>query len=404
MAQLESELRFLKQMNIKPNYSALSREYNMDRHTIKKKMEGLDSPPRQKRPKPSSLDPLAEEIAQVLAAGKGITIAAAYWYFKSERGLSCTYSNFKSYVRRKSIRPSAGSPSAHPLYETDPGEVLQCDWVEDIKMTLSSGEKITFNLFSATLGYSRIHYFELTETKTESAFKRCLCHCLRFLGGTPKYVLTDNMSALVSVSGGKRTVHPSVLQFSSDIRVPIRFCRVRTPETKGKDESANRFAKRLLAYDGKIATVAELIALVARLVSAVNSERNQSTGVPPAIAFAKEKECLGPLPSAAILREYESWSHSCRVPRTQLVYFRNARYSVPPNYITKTVQVEQDEGFVYIYHNGSLIARHAAIAKGVSYSEADLRSGLSGSVGDQSKIDEYIAKTMARFKEMGAGA
>lgn len=43
-------------------------------------------------------------------------------------------------------------------------------------------------------------------------------------------------------------------------------------------------------------------------------------------------------------------------------------------------------------------------AKGVSYSEADLRSGLSGSVGDQSKIDEYIAKTMARFKEMGAGA
>lgn len=335
MAQLESELRFLNQMNIKPNYSALSREYNMDRHTIKKKMEGLDSPPRQKRPKPSSLDPLAEEIAQVLAAGKGITIAAAYWYFKSERGLSCTYSNFKSYVRRKSIRPSVGSPSAHPLYETDPGEVLQCDWVEDIKMTLSSGEKITFNLFSATLGYSRIHYFELTETKTESAFKRCLCHCLRFLGGTPKYVLTDNMSALVSVSGGKRTVHPSVLQFSSDIRVPIRFCRVRTPETKGKDES---------------------------------------------------------------------WSHSCRVPRTQLVYFRNARYSVPPNYITKTVQVEQDEGFVYIYHNGSLIARHAAIARGVSYSEADLRSGLSGSVGDQSKIDEYIAKTMARFKEMGAGA
>lgn len=65
MAQLESELRFLKQMNIKPNYSALSREYGMDRHTIKKKMEGLDSPPRQKRPKPSSLDPLAEEIAQL---------------------------------------------------------------------------------------------------------------------------------------------------------------------------------------------------------------------------------------------------------------------------------------------------------------------------------------------------
>ena len=33
MASLESELKLAKEMNVKPNYSALSREFNMDRHT-----------------------------------------------------------------------------------------------------------------------------------------------------------------------------------------------------------------------------------------------------------------------------------------------------------------------------------------------------------------------------------
>ena len=40
MASLESELRLPREMNVKPNYSALSRKFKMDRHTIKKKMEG----------------------------------------------------------------------------------------------------------------------------------------------------------------------------------------------------------------------------------------------------------------------------------------------------------------------------------------------------------------------------
>lgn len=33
---LIGELRFMKDLNIKPNFSEMSREYGIDRHTIKK--------------------------------------------------------------------------------------------------------------------------------------------------------------------------------------------------------------------------------------------------------------------------------------------------------------------------------------------------------------------------------
>ena len=43
MASLESELKLAKEMNVKPNYSALSREFNMDRHTKKEEDGGSAS-------------------------------------------------------------------------------------------------------------------------------------------------------------------------------------------------------------------------------------------------------------------------------------------------------------------------------------------------------------------------
>ena len=40
MEKLITQLRILKEMNLKPNYSALAREYGCDRRTVKKYNEG----------------------------------------------------------------------------------------------------------------------------------------------------------------------------------------------------------------------------------------------------------------------------------------------------------------------------------------------------------------------------
>ena len=41
MKKLITQLRILKEMNLKPNYSALAREYGCDRRTVKNIMKGI---------------------------------------------------------------------------------------------------------------------------------------------------------------------------------------------------------------------------------------------------------------------------------------------------------------------------------------------------------------------------
>jgi len=42
MEKLKSQLRLIKDMRLKPNYSALAREYGYDRRTVKKYNEGYE--------------------------------------------------------------------------------------------------------------------------------------------------------------------------------------------------------------------------------------------------------------------------------------------------------------------------------------------------------------------------
>lgn len=164
-----------------------------------------------------------DKIIEVLSH-PGTKIKTAYWYFKNEKHIKCDYDNFKIYVRKNNLLEEAKTGVPHLLYETDPGEQLQVDWVESIKLSTKNGEVIDLNLFSATLGYSRLHYFEYTEFKQENDFKRCLVHFFKKIGGTTKEVLTDNMAAVVYVNDGQKKVRPSVTQFFKDIGSTLKLC------------------------------------------------------------------------------------------------------------------------------------------------------------------------------------
>ena len=60
------------------------------------------------------------------------------------------------------------------------------------------GEVFEFNVFSAELSYSRMHYFCYSLTKTREDVIRCLINTFKFFGGVTKSLLTDNMSSIVN--------------------------------------------------------------------------------------------------------------------------------------------------------------------------------------------------------------
>lgn len=76
--------------------------------------------------------------------------------------------------------------------------------------SFKNGEEIKFNVFSATLGYSREHVFIFSSSKTEDDFKTCIIETFRRLGGVTQTVLTDNMSAIISIKDGKQKVHTDI--------------------------------------------------------------------------------------------------------------------------------------------------------------------------------------------------
>ena len=88
----------MKTLNIKPNYSELSRIYNCDRRTVKKYNEGY-SKENLKREKGSKLDIYKEDIKSKLEL-PGATINGTFQYFKSQKDIG-TYSNFYKYVKKE---------------------------------------------------------------------------------------------------------------------------------------------------------------------------------------------------------------------------------------------------------------------------------------------------------------
>ena len=126
---LQGQLTILKSMNIKPNFSELAREYDLDRRTVKKYYEGYEGKSKT-RNKSSRLDQYYIEIKEKLAIN-GVTINGVYQYFKDKYGDIGTYSNFNKYVKLKNLKPKKAI-RGHARFETPPGKQAQVDWKEDM--------------------------------------------------------------------------------------------------------------------------------------------------------------------------------------------------------------------------------------------------------------------------------
>ncbi len=388
---LEGELLIFRNMNIKPNFSELERVYEVNRHTISKywKQGGKKVITRQRH---SRLDEFLEEITSIVEK-PGVTRKAAHEYMCDKYGRERIgkYSTFRTYIWTKGIKVGT-SKKAHVRYETGPGQQLQIDWKENMTLHLESGEEILFNILSATLGYSRFHIFIYTRGKTTEDFIRCTIDVLRRIGGCPKEILTDNMVAIVSITNGSRHKHRKILNFEKDTGIGIRLCQVRSPQTKGKDESSNRFINWLIPYDHHLKSEEHLIGLIGDLNRKVNNEINQTTGIPPIVLFEKEKEYLKPLPNRLLLDDYVESSYTAQVPETLLVSYKGRGYSVPARYIGCRVRIYPIDHKLYIYSNRELISVHDLSDKKFNYHQSDYIDGLKTVIADQKKDIEKIAE------------
>lgn len=382
--ELRKEITMCKTLEIKPNFAYLARKYDMDYRTIKKYYEGYDGKPAH-RNKKSMLDQYKETIKEKMSY-EGVKASAVYFYLKNEKGYTGSYSNFTHYLRKHPDIVTKGKNVSHVRYETDIGEQLQFDWVEDITMINKFGQTFNFNVFSAELSYSRMHYFCYSVHKTKEDVLECLVKTFKFYGGVPEGVLTDNMSSIVNTT--TKTFLKEFNAFAKDFDIKPSKCKVKHPYTKGKVEVRNKFMGWLIPYISEFETEEDLIKIIEKINIEVNNHVNSTTHMKPISLYAKEKEYLKPLPSNQIIDYYLNLSKSVTVPNTSLIYYQGNQYSVPPKYINKTLKIKEIDNKLYIYDNTDLITIHDISDKNINYKEEHYKLGLKSSMPD--KTDEFI--------------
>lgn len=352
IVKLRQELLVMETLNIKPNYSELARIYECDRRTVKKYNDGYTKE-NIKRKKPSKLDEHKENIKSKLEL-PGATINGTYQYFKKNNDIG-TYSNFYKYVKKEKLKPRKNN-KAHLRYETEFGKQLQFDWKEDLQMISKHGEIFEFNIFSATLGASRLHVFLYSKNKTRIDIERCLVKTFEYIGGVPKEILTDNMSSIVNTQTCKFC--NEFISFAKDMGTFAKNCKPRHPYTKGKDESANRFMSWLIPYNNEFEDEKELIEIIQKINKEVNKQVNSTTGVAPIMLYEKEKEYLQPLPNKDIINQYSKDSVRVKISNESLFYYKGKRYSVPNKFINTHLDIQEDNNKLYVYYNREMITMH----------------------------------------------
>lgn len=385
--KVKKELLILETLEIKPNYSELSRTYGIDRRTIEKYNNGYCRE-NVKINRRSKLDNLKDEIKEKIEL-PGITLTGLYQYFCKDKDIG-TYSNFYKYIKKNELKPTKDK-KVNLRFETDFGKQLQFDWKEDINMVSKHGEIFEFNIFSATLGASRLHVFLYSKFKTRIDVQRSLIKTFKYIGGLPEELLTDNMSSIVNTKTGE--FYPEFKSFLKDVGINAKTCKARHPYTKGKDESANRFMSWLIPYNNEFEDEEELIKIISEINLKVNRQINSSINVAPIMLFNKEKEYLKPLPNDKIMEQYLINTEHIKISNESLFYYKGKKYSVPIKFINSTVDVQEDNNKLYVYYNKELITIHEISEKNINYKEEHYVEGLESVLRNQTQEQiEALAK------------
>ena len=398
-------MRYFVLEKIKPNYSAIARQYDVDPRTVKaaylRAQSDKTAVVRKRRSRRSKLDGYQDIIEDKYAAGCS---ARSIYDFIVEKGFTGKYTIIKDYCRRfrKAQTKKATIKVEHTI-----GLSAQVDWKEQVTMTYRNGVPHTFSIFLYVLPYSKFKFLKLTLDQKQDTLFKCLFEAFKATGGIPKEIWFDNMSTVVDHKLSDFHHHrfnERFLSFSHDAGFHPIACRPFRPQTKGCVEALARTMGRLKPYDGEFGTINDLNDIVNRLAKRLNYEKSQSNNQRPVDLWAKETEHFRPL-NYDLTRYFDS-VQTRKVSQDSMIRFQNHQYSVSPNYIGKEVEIKPaaDGKSIRIFYQGSEIQKHDLTNKQFNYDSRDkhaiLKSDLMEDKTDE-EIDQYMLNNLSIYDQIG---
>jgi transposase len=186
-----------------------------------------------------SLEALNEELERWLKEEKSFLVIHQ---LVSERGIDCSESTVRRYLRRRFAKPPRlVIPREHAL-----GEVMEVDFgYLCLARERRTGAVKKCLVFSARLCASRKAFRVLVTDQRAATFFRCHMLAFEAWGGTPRTVRPDNLkAAVIKASFQEPLVNRSYRQLAEHYGFTISACLPYHPRHKGGVENDIKYVKR----------------------------------------------------------------------------------------------------------------------------------------------------------------
>lgn len=267
---------------------------------------------------------------------------------------------YRSWAQRNDVRMRI---------EHRPAQTIQVDWVGDTGEVVDpdTGEALKVYVFAACLPYSNYLYAEGFYKTDEEAWIAAHVHMFSFFGGSTPILVPDNCkTAITRNAKDALIVNDQYRRMSEHYGCAVVPARIRRPRDKGAVEMGVGLIERqamLAIRNRRFMSLAEFNAALLEQVEAINSRPFQKReGSRESIFLGQEKPMLIPLPGKPyemVTRKEATVNFNYHVP------FEGAWYSVPFNYVKRTVTIVATARSVSVVCDGERIAIHErALRKG----------------------------------------
>ena len=243
-----------------------------------------------------------------------------------------------------------------------PGDIMEVDWPGDTLTVIDSlsGEKLPAYLFVACLDCSLYGYAEAFPDMKLDHWIEGHIHAYEFFGGSTRILVPDNLRTGVTKHTSlelitNRTYHDMAEHYDTAI-IPAR---VKAPDDKPNAEgSVNVMETWIIAAlrNRQFFSFEELNRAVSEKLAEFNSRPFAKRKGSRQSAFTEEeREFLQPLPASRF--EMAVWSKA-KIQPDYLIQVGNCKYSVPYEYIGKTVDIRTSDKTIEVFYQSNRIALH----------------------------------------------
>lgn len=309
---------------------------------------------------PASLcDPWHTQIAAALAAG--LSVQRIYQDLVVEYQFAGSYHAVRRFVLRR--HPRLNELPFRRL-ECAPGQELQVDFGQGA-WVVENGQRRRTHLFRCVLSHSRKGYSEAVWRQTTESFIRSLENAFRHFGGVTATVVIDNLKAgVIRADWFDPEINPKLEEFARHYGTAILPTKPAMPRHKGKVEAGVKYAQNNAVKGRSFESLAaQNLFLTEWEKNVADTRLHGTTRQQVGKRFIEvEKPALRALPMMVfpVFQEAQRTVH-----RDGFVEFQRAYYSVPPEYVGRTVWVRYETRLLRLYNQRrEQIALHAGAEPG----------------------------------------